>query len=123
MDPFPDGPILDERGSSADEDEMDQLMELMDAEEELWGESAVVQTLQLLIRTRIDASGDSLPGEMLIAIEELIRELESPLPRAAVDIVLSQIDSDSDSQSDAMKIFLPLSLDMSYHNGIIQILS
>ena len=118
------GPILDERGSSADEDEDEtNRMELMDAEEELWGESAVVQTLQRLIRMRIDASGSSLPGEMFIAIDELIRELESPLPRAAVEAVLRLIDSDPDSQSDAMGIFLPLPLTMIYDNGIIQLLN
>ena len=52
------------------------VVELMEAADELWGESDVVYTLQWLIRERINAR-ESVPSLMLIPIDELMRELDS----------------------------------------------
>jgi hypothetical protein len=108
------------------------VIELMEAADELWGKSAVVYTLQWLIRERINAS-ESVPSLMLIPIDELMRELElmrefdsfvtSFVPRAAVNLILSEVAGHPAILSQVTRIFRPLELHVIYSDFILQIIT
>ena len=87
-------------------------IELMEADEELWGESAVVHAIKMLVR---EPNTLTLTDHPTISIEELLKHVPSYLPRAAVDLVLMDLHHNLDWMAAKVHIM--------YYDGILHVLN